>query len=817
MRKWIWAGIAALACSTLPWSPADPRGAAEPVPPSAELRPADVANLPEGFSDKLIATGLTGATALAVAPDGRIFVCEQTGALRVIKDDTLLAAPFLTARVDSSWERGLIGVALDPDFPQKPHVYVCSVAADPYPHHVVSRFTARGDRAEQGSEVILLEGDDQTRLGGRVPNGHQGGALHFGKDGKLYIAIGEQTAGEPAQRLDTFQGKILRINPDGSIPDDNPFVQAARGKYRAIWALGLRNPFTFAVQPGSGRIFLNDVGEARWEEINEGLPGANYGWPHVEGPATNSKFRNPVHAYDRSVGRSIAGGTFYNPVTRQFPREYEGRYFFADFMDNWIRTLDPSNPKDVRVFATGLAGPVDLQVGPDGSLYYLARNAWVKDDKFRPNTGSLHRITYPAGSGSPAPIITRQPEEIIAAVGRQAAFRVEAKGQEPLRYQWLRNGRPMGGAGGPALTVTATPADDGVEFLCLVSNGHGAVKSRPAALWTTPLPGPLDGLRVGLNPSELPRFLSETGVFRSLHDLSPESGIRPYEVHVPLWSDGAHKRRWIALPKDTAIGFAARGPWKFPPGTVFVKHFEFPEGEGKPARRLETRLLVVDRRGGGYGVTYRWRADGKDAELLNEGVTEQFDWNGREHTWSYPSRTDCVVCHTPAAGFVLGVNTRQLNHPASDGAMRTDNLLVAWNRLGLFRPAFREGDARTFDRLSPLTDTAASLEHRVRSYLDANCAQCHRPGGTRGDFDARFETPLAKQNLLNVPPTSSDLGIPGVKLVAPGDPARSMLYVRMARRQDVFNMPPLASHEADREALAVLKEWILSEKGPKPK
>ena len=125
--------------------------------------------------------------------------------------------------------------------------------------------------AVPGSELVLLEGDDQAKLGGNVPAGHQGGALHFGKDGKLYVALGDQTAGLPAQELTTFQGKLLRLNPDGSIPEDNPFCQTARGKYRAIWALGLRNPFRFAVQPGTGRIFINDVGQDNWEEIDEGV------------------------------------------------------------------------------------------------------------------------------------------------------------------------------------------------------------------------------------------------------------------------------------------------------------------------------------------------------------------------------------------------------------------------------------------------------------------------------------------------------------------------------------------------------------------
>ncbi len=246
----------------------------EPVDPWRDYRGPypDDPELPDGFVNTAVANGLTGVTALAVAPDGRVFVCEQTGALRVVKNDNLLSEPFATVEADSYWERGLLGICLAPDFPRTPHVYVCYVAAKPYPHHRVSRFTAQGDVAAPGSEVVLFEGDDQRELGGSAS--HQGGAVHFGEDGKLYVTIGEHTVATAAQRLDTFQGKLLRLNPDGSIPEDNPFFKEAKGKYRAIWALGLRNPFTFAVQPGAGRIFINDVSQGRMEEINEGVAGA---------------------------------------------------------------------------------------------------------------------------------------------------------------------------------------------------------------------------------------------------------------------------------------------------------------------------------------------------------------------------------------------------------------------------------------------------------------------------------------------------------------------------------------------------------------
>jgi glucose/arabinose dehydrogenase len=239
---------------------------------------------------------------------------------------------------------------------------------------------------------MLLRGDDQRRLGGHTPAGHQGGAVHFGRDGKLYIAIGEQTAREPAQRLDTFQGKLLRINADGTIPEDNPFFEKAKGKYRAIWALGLRNPFTFAVQPNTGRIFINDVGDTHWEEVDEGFAGANYGWPESEGATRDPRFRGPIHTYPVA---SVAGGAFCPTGARAgFPPQYQGKYFFMDFVQGWIKVLDPERPAKVEPFAAGLTRPCDLAFAPDGSLYVLLRDAWVIDDKFRPHTGSLLRIRH---------------------------------------------------------------------------------------------------------------------------------------------------------------------------------------------------------------------------------------------------------------------------------------------------------------------------------------------------------------------------------------------------------------------------------------
>ncbi len=376
--------------------------------------------LPRGFKAETIATGITGATALEIAPDGRIFICEQTGALRVVKNGRLLERPFATFEVDSQWERGLIGVCVDPDFSKNGYIYVTTVAKSPYPHHRILRLAAQGDVAKPGSEVVLFEGDDQTKVRGSMISGHQGGALHFGTDGKLYIALGEQTAGIPAQQMDSLLGKMLRLNSDGSIPDDNPFAKTTQGKYRAIWALGLRNPFTFAAQPGTGRIFINDVGNTKWEEVNEGFAGANYGWPTEEGRGSDPHFRQPLHHYPVA---SVSGGAFCpTDRTRAFPAEYSGQYFFMDFVKGWVKVLDPNSPNRVQPFASGLRRPVDLRFGPDGALYVLLRDAWVIDNNFHPSTGSLVRISYEPKPATPSTGINIS--EVIIH-GDMDCFRVE--------------------------------------------------------------------------------------------------------------------------------------------------------------------------------------------------------------------------------------------------------------------------------------------------------------------------------------------------------------------------------------------------------
>src|SRR5436190_6851979 len=274
---------------------------------------ASAATLPSGFVETTVASGIASPTAMAIAPDGRIFVCSQTGALRVIKNGVLLATPFVTLSVDSLGERGLLGVAFDPHFTLNHYIYLYYTVPGPPSHNRVARFTANGDVVLTRSRVILLELNPLST----APE-HNGGALHFGADGKLYIAVGDNAKGSNSQNLSNLLGKILRINSDGSIPTDNPFIQSTTARHE-IWALGFRNPFTFAFRGTTNFMYINDVGESTSEEIDLGQAGANYGWPATEGQTTNPVYKSPVYYYGHDQGCAITGGTFYSPSTPNFP------------------------------------------------------------------------------------------------------------------------------------------------------------------------------------------------------------------------------------------------------------------------------------------------------------------------------------------------------------------------------------------------------------------------------------------------------------------------------------------------------------------
>jgi glucose/arabinose dehydrogenase len=341
-------------------------------------------SLPPGFTQSLVVDGLNDPITMEFAPDGRLFVVEKSGWVRVVQNGELLAAPFLDLDVDTFSDRGLLGLSLDPSFAENGYIYVFYSRPGRPGRNRVSRFTASATNrnvVEAASERVLLD-DIPADVGN-----HNGGAIHFGTDGKLYIGVGDGAANpRGAQSVGTLNGKILRLNPDGSIPVDNPFVAEPEARPE-IWAYGLRNPFSFAVQPGTGLIFINDVGAGLWEEIDVGVAGANYGWPSCEGVCAQPEMVDPIHVYTHDIGCAITGGVFYNGG--QFPADYNGAYFFADYMGGWIRVLTPDRG-EARPFALGVPSPVDLQIGNDGALYYLSFGG-----------GAIYRIEYQGQVGEP--------------------------------------------------------------------------------------------------------------------------------------------------------------------------------------------------------------------------------------------------------------------------------------------------------------------------------------------------------------------------------------------------------------------------------
>lgn len=324
--------------------------------------------------------------------------------------------------------------------------------------------------------------------------------------------------------------------------------------------------------------------------------------------------------------------------------------------------------------------------------------------------------------------------------------------------------------------------------------------------------------RSGPPPSpsrDFPPRLSQTGTFSDTAALKASDGLIHYGVNSPLWSDAAVKSRWMSIPNNTTIGFTPTGEWAFPAGSIWVKHFELSTNETSSVarRRLETRLLVRDTNGTVFGATYKWRPDNSDADLLTNSMDEsiliQTSGGSRVQTWHYPSRSECLQCHSVAAQGVLGVKTRQSNGNFQYENGVTDNQLRTWNHIGLLSPALNEADIPSYSQLVSVTNTSANLELRARSYLDANCAHCHRPGGVRAFWDGRFDTPLASAGILNGT-VSQNLGIPGAKVAVPAHPEKSVLLQRAGSLDPAVQMPPLARNVVDAAALRVLSDWIAS-------
>ena len=682
-----------------------------------------------------------------VSPPGetnRLFILEKTGSIVVI---TNLASPtrtvFMSLPVVTDVESGLLGLAFDPGYQTNRYSYIfyslnLTTSQGSGLHQRVSRFQTSPTDPNRGltnTELPLITQLDPA------PN-HNGGDLHFGADGYLYISVGDggiQYDGSHNSQTITsnFFSAIMRIDVDKRpgnllpnphpanttnyfIPADNPYIGLTNFNGQPIdpatirtefYAIGFRNPWRMSFDRTTGFLYVGDVGQDTWEEVDAVVKGGNYGWVYREGahPGYRTSEAPPGftsidplqdyhHGSATNQGNAVIGGVVYRGSRIS---QLYGDYVFGDYSSGNIWTLRY-----------------------DGT-----------------NTVPFQKI---ASASAPSAFGTdpRNGDVLIAQLGNNTIGRLDYNA-----------------------TSTGTP---------------------------------------------LPPTLADTGAFSNLTTLAPNAGIVPYDINVPFWSDNAIKTRWFSVPNtNLTMGFHPNGNWLFPTGSVWIKNFELEMTNGVPEsrRRIETRFIVRNS-SGVYGVTYRWDSPTNATLVPEEGMDEALAINDggtlRTQIWHYPSRSECLACHTPQGGYALGFNTPQLNKDVDYGA-GPENQIAALSAAGyLSAPAT---NLHTLRSLVAGTNTSSSLEYRVRSYLAANCAQCHQPGGPAdAAWDARITTPTADAGIINGT-LVNDTGNRNNRVIAPGSLSDSMLLARISMRGP-GQMPPLDSKVVDTQAVALVSDWI---------
>lgn len=584
--------------------------------------------------------------------------------------------------VADDMETGLIGVALAPDFAVTGEVYVVYTRNEGRLESVLARFTSTDGGvhfdATTGTEVL-------THL--QAASSHIGGHLAFGPDGALYLGFGYSGAPDDTDAQDpwSWDGKLLRIDVRAgdpyAIPADNPFADGVAG-LPEVFALGFRNPWSFGFDADGG-LWVGDVGQQDWEEIDWVVAGGNYGWPIREGAhcygaesCDTTGLLDPVAEYGRSgmEGAVIVGFVGAGPGLPAL----DGNLVFADAMAGTLGAI-PATPE---------AAPL-----------------------------------------TPIPLIA------------DAGLYLVGFGQA---------------------------ADGGLVAVDLGGGGLYDLAAPPT-----------------VDPVDLPPLLSLTGCMDPTDPTRPNTGLLPYGVNVPLWSDGADKERWISLPEGGGATVAPDGHWDFSVGTILVKQFRL---EGT---LVETRLLV-HHPDGWAGYTYAWNDSGTDATLI-EGTSARGFPN---QDWVFPSRSQCLRCHTEAAGRSLGLTTAQLDQ----GTQLAD--------LGGLLGASPGSEPTPL----PALEGDAPVADRARALLDVNCSMCHRPGGTGGGaMDLRWTTPVSETGTCGIPPVYGDLTF-GTSVIEPGFPGRSVLALRM-RDLGPSRMPPIGSRVVDDDGVALVEAWISGMEG----
>jgi uncharacterized repeat protein (TIGR03806 family) len=650
----------------------------------------------------------------APGDNSRWFVVQQGGSVLVFSSasGTASSSVFIdiAGRVTAGGEAGLLGMAFHPNFPTDRRVFLSYTTGNLVSR--ISSFTTpdNGATLDPNSERILLTLNQPE-------SNHNGGNIAFGADGLLYIGFGDGgSGGDPhtqngpignGQALATMLGKILRIDVGSesattySIPPSNPYANNAKcgpgtnaQSCPEIYAYGVRNPWRFSFDRQNGDLWVGDVGQNAWEEVDLVVKGGNYGWRCREGRHNYDTtgcptigLIDPVAEYDHSLGQSITGGYVYRgPQTTAL----RGRYIFGDFGSGQIWSLLPDNAGGytrTNLVSSGLSISSFAQA-TDGELYVVDYN------------GGLYRLVFQPASG--------------------------------------------GGS--------------------------------------------------------IPVSLAATGCVNPANPTQPASGLIPYTVNAPFWSDGALKQRWIGLPDGLSITVGTDGDWDFPNGTVLMKNFSL------GSTLVETRLFMHHSDGSWAGYSYQWNDAQTDATLVQGGATKL--WGTQ--SWLYPSEANCMQCHTAVAGRSLGLETAQLNrahtYPATN---RTANQIVTLNAINVLTPSIT-ADPSTLPSMPDPTGSSGTLTERARAYLHTNCSQCHRPGGpTPVNLDLRYTTALSASNACNAAPQAGNLGLgSAARIIAVGSAANSVLVARVNLRNDANQMPPTGGARIDTAGVALLTQWI---------
>jgi uncharacterized repeat protein (TIGR03806 family) len=649
-------------------------------------------------------------------------------------------------------KRTVYGVAFHPEFTTNGQFFVTSIIEFDKPNGSrISRFTVKDLKARQyeadlESEEVIFEWPS---------GGHNGGCLRFGPDGYLYIATGDGSGIadglQTGQDLSDALGAILRIDVDHrdpgknyAIPKDNPFVNVP-GARGEIWSFGHRQVWKFSFDNNTKRLWGGEVGQDLWEMVYLIERGGNYGWSVMEG------------AHPFRPERTKGPGEFVKPIVEHPHSD------FRSITGGYVYQSD----RLPELKGTYIYG--DYDTGKLWSLKYdQSTSKRGKNSDLKKGVVSNHR-------------------ELADTQIRIVEFAQDLRGDVYL----------LDFAGG--------------QF-------HTIVKSPPV---------------VATKP--FPQKLSQTGLFASTKEHVPATGLIPYSVNAALWSDGAEKERFLALPGDSKIGFDKvvypHGPdypdlgWRFPDGTVLVKTFSMEMEKGNPAsaKRLETRILQYrkmpgndDEYGAQYwsGYTYVWNEEQTDAELLAAGgldrtltIKDAAAADGkRDITWHFPSRAECALCHTMAAKYALGVTTLQMNKDHDYGG-KIANQLAVLEKLGVFQEKLPMPPAE-LPSLADYHNEKEDLQLRARSYLHANCAHCHRKwGGGNAEFELHASFPLTLTAAVDAKPGQGTFKLTDPKIIAPGDPHRSMILERM-KLEGLGRMPHIASKVVDKEGVELIEKWL---------